>query len=121
MSWQFIASPPGWWVFYRRNDSERMALPVVAWRLLADNRYEEDIKKNPDGCQPYGDPMIMGGDGILQSAFDQGNYKNYDNGPGSIRTDFRDGWEFDYAEYIPDINGVLKKPSGDCIWWEPTQ
>ena len=101
-----------------------MALPIVAWRMLSDNRDLEDIEKAPSKTHPYGEPMIMGGDGLLQSAFGEGNYKDYSfvtdssKHPGS-RHDFRDGWDFQYAEFIPDIRGVLKKPEGDVIWWEP--
>ncbi len=114
-NWQFISSPPGWWAFYY-NGKSKIALPIVAWRLKEDNRFEDDQDGDPDNARPYGEPLIQAGDGTLESCFGQGNYYTSADGRKS-RYDFRD-WVFDEAEYIPKIKGILKKPQGDCIYWE---
>jgi hypothetical protein len=115
-SWQFIASPPNWWAIYKNDKGHKIALPIVSWRLIADNRDPEDIANSPDRQCPYGEPLIMGGDGLLESCFQEGNLI-----PGNthgFRYDFRDGWMFAYADFIPKMKGILRKPEGDCIYWE---
>jgi hypothetical protein len=114
MSWSFISSPPGWWAIYCR-DGNRMAMPIVAWRMDTDNRDPEDILNNPEAASPYGEPMIQSGDGMLESAFGQGGYIGHEL---KQRSDFRDGWMFEYADFIPKTKGILRRPKGDCIWWE---
>lgn len=114
--WSFITSPAGWWAIYEK-EGKRMALPIVAWRMVADNRGEEDAEGNPDRTQPYGEPIIHSGDGTLESAFGQGNVMPPPN-PKKLCYDFRDGWTFEYADFIPKLKGVLRKPEGDCIYWE---
>jgi hypothetical protein len=112
----FISSPPGWFAIYER-EGKRMALPIVAWYMYADNRDQEDIESNPDGPQPYGEPIIHGGDGMLSSAFGQGNWVIH-HGVREHRSDFRDGWELKWADYIPKTKGILRPPTGDSMFWE---
>ncbi len=114
-NWQFITSPPGWWAIYKK-EGKRMALPIVSWRMMADNRDPETIENDPQHENPYGEPLIMGGDGLLESCFQEGNVIPGDK--NNFRYDFRDGWMFDCAEYYPKIKGILRKPEGDCIYWE---
>ena len=94
-----------------------MALPIVAWRMVADNRSEEAIQAKPDLCTPYGEPLIHGGDGNLESVWGQGNLMPKPN-PKGLCWDFRDGWTFEYADFIPKTKGILRKPEGDFIFWE---
>ncbi len=114
--WQFITSPPGWWAIYKGKDGKHIALPIVAWRMMPDNRDEDNIANSPDKQEPYGEPMIHGGDGMLESAFGQGNPIPGDK--NGFRYDFRDGWMFSYSDYIPKIKGILRQPEGDVIYWE---
>lgn len=116
--WNFISSPPNWWAIYSRK-SEVVAFPIVAWRIVSDNRDQGDIQRDPFRSTPYGEPMIMEGDGQLGSCYGQGNRKDFSD--SSVCYDFRDGWEFQYADYIPKIKNVLRKPSGDVIYWEVLQ
>lgn len=115
-SWQFVSSPPGWWAIYKNKAGGRMAMPIVCWRLMPDNRDEASIANSPDRQVPYGEPMIHGGDGLLESCFGQGSPIPGDK--NNFRYDFRDGWMFDYADFIPKTKGILRKPEGDAIYWE---
>jgi len=125
--WNFISSPPNWWVIFKKvtetvgidtdpekliclkTITERIAFPIVGWRILADNRAEGDM----ESAVPYGEPLIMSGDGVLTSVFSQGNYSE-----DGTRCDWRENWRFDYTEFIPSIHGTLEKPKGDVIFWK---
>jgi hypothetical protein len=83
---------------------------------MHDNRDPDTIENDPQHENPYGEPMIMAGDGLLESCFGQGNF--IPDSEHKSRYDFADGWMFAYAEYYPKIKGILRKPEGDCLYWE---
>lgn len=112
-NWIFITSPPGWWAVYKQKGKEEFLLPIVAWRMLADNRHETDISQRPDDTTPYGEPIIHEGDGLLASAFRQGNYKEGEPIHGQ-RHDMCNA-DFLYAEYIPKTKGTLEQ-NEDGTW-----
>lgn len=114
--WHFISSPPGWWAIFADPQGKRWALPIVAWRILADNRIEAKDDDDLGRCQPYGEPIIHGGDGHLDSITQNGNYRPGE-AVGGRRYDFVD-LEFLFADYIPKTKGRLKPPVGDNMCWE---